>query len=53
MKGESLYAVWCEEMEKQGVSVDPWEDLGEHDRRAWNELARFVEELVMKAGGVT
>lgn len=53
MKGESLYAVWREEMEKLGSRSTPsWHLLGEDAQKSWNELARFIESLIIKGAGV-
>jgi hypothetical protein len=51
MKGESLYEVWVEEMEKQGVSVDSWGALMQVEKNAWNGLAKFIEDLLVKTAG--
>lgn len=48
MKGESLYEVWCEEVRKQSATPILWKYLSEIERTAWNELAKFIEGLVVK-----
>lgn len=54
MKGKSLYEVYFEEIAKQtsGEGVPEWNELAPIERRAWDELAKFVQELIVKALGV-
>ena len=47
MTGEELYEMYVNEMKRQRVGVDPWEDLPVTDQNAWNEMA---EKLQRKDG---
>lgn len=42
LTGEALYALYVEAMAEQGCEVDPWADLGEVDRTAWDSVAAQV-----------
>lgn len=37
--GEELYAKWARKMAQQGIDVDPWDDIDEPERFAWQGLA--------------
>lgn len=51
MKGESLYEVWREALDKApGVKPMPcsFKNLLPTEKTAWNELAKFIQDLLLR-----
>lgn len=42
MTGQELYQRYADALADEGVAIDEWDKLDEHDKRAWNRVA---EEL--------
>ncbi len=43
MTGKELYELYVDKLLKEGVGVDAWDELEDHDRRAWDEMAVDIE----------
>ena len=39
MNGEELYLVYTESLLDNGIGIDPWHDLTDADRNAWEAVA--------------
>lgn len=43
MTGEQLYMKWVVEMGHEGIEVDPWEAMAEHEQAAWDNVAESMD----------
>jgi hypothetical protein len=43
MTGRNLFGQWRMAMSRNGIDLQPWEDLDNESKAAWNELATMVE----------
>jgi hypothetical protein len=41
--GQKLYEMYAEAMADESVGIDPWDDLTNQDRAAWEQLAANLE----------